>query len=149
MKILSIAIVSLAVLASCSSNPQKPVEPQTEVKSGPEGLPGCFPNEDDQCIINAPVSDGATVEMEVIECDPACCLPGAVNVDGSKDTDKDGLVDERDKCPTEPEDFDDFEDTDGCPDPDNDGDGILDVDDVCPEDAENKNGVEDEDGCPD
>ena len=46
-------------------------------------------------------------------------------------------------------DFDDFEDEDGCPDPDNDQDGILDEDDQCPNDPETKNGFKDEDGCPD
>jgi outer membrane protein OmpA-like peptidoglycan-associated protein len=54
-----------------------------------------------------------------------------------------------DKCPDDPEDFDQFQDEDGCPDPDNDQDGILDVDDLCPNDPEDKDGFEDEDGCPD
>ena len=63
------------------------------------------------------------------------------------DEDGDGVLDDR--CPDEPEDFDGFEDTDGCPDVDSDGDGILDVDDVCPEDPEAYNGLEDLDGCPD
>jgi hypothetical protein len=48
------------------------------------------------------------------------------------DRDGDGIVDDIDKCPDDPEDFDGFEDADGCPDPDNDRDGILDVDDKCP-----------------
>nr|MBA3541285.1 OmpA family protein [Deltaproteobacteria bacterium] len=48
----------------------------------------------------------------------------------------------------DPEDFDEFEDEDGCPDPDNDRDGILDVDDLCPNDPEDKDSWEDEDGCP-
>ncbi|MCD6499065.1 MAG: OmpA family protein [Deltaproteobacteria bacterium] len=42
------------------------------------------------------------------------------------DTDKDGIPDVKDKCPTDPEDKDGFEDADGCPDPDNDGDTICD-----------------------
>ena len=67
----------------------------------------------------------------------------------SKDSDGDGLFDDVDRCPDDPEDKDDFEDSDGCPDEDNDKDGILDVVDKCPNDPENKNGVEDEDGCPD
>jgi OmpA-OmpF porin, OOP family len=66
-----------------------------------------------------------------------------------KDTDGDGLIDKIDKCPTEPEDKDNFEDEDGCPDPDNDQDGILDKTDKCPMDPEDKDGFEDEDGCPD
>nr|WP_254623535.1 Ig-like domain-containing protein [Myxococcus sp. CA033] len=65
------------------------------------------------------------------------------------DTDGDGLYDPDDKCPTQPEDKDGFEDADGCPDPDNDQDGILDGDDKCVNEPETKNGFQDEDGCPD
>jgi OmpA-OmpF porin, OOP family len=64
------------------------------------------------------------------------------------DRDGDGIKDDVDKCPDEPEDFDGFQDEDGCPDPDNDHDGIPDIDDKCPDIPENLNGVEDEDGCP-
>ena len=65
------------------------------------------------------------------------------------DTDGDGLLDNVDRCPREPEDMDGFEDEDGCPDNDNDSDGILDKDDKCPNDPEDKDSFEDEDGCPD
>jgi outer membrane protein OmpA-like peptidoglycan-associated protein len=65
------------------------------------------------------------------------------------DTDGDGIPDDKDKCPTEPEDRDGFQDEDGCPDPDNDQDGIPDVRDKCPNDPEDKDGFQDEDGCPD
>jgi outer membrane protein OmpA-like peptidoglycan-associated protein len=65
------------------------------------------------------------------------------------DKDGDGLKDDVDECPNEPEDFDDFQDEDGCPEPDNDRDGILDEDDKCPNVPETKNGFQDEDGCPD
>jgi OmpA-OmpF porin, OOP family len=65
------------------------------------------------------------------------------------DRDGDGIKDDIDKCPDDPEDHDDFEDEDGCPDPDNDRDGIPDKDDKCPNEPETKNGFEDEDGCPD
>jgi|GEM_PF-2001876 len=68
---------------------------------------------------------------------------------GPGDRDGDGITDDVDNCPNDPEDFDGFEDSDGCPDPDNDGDGILDADDRCPNDPEIFNGYEDEDGCPD
>lgn len=50
------------------------------------------------------------------------------------DRDGDGIVDDLDKCPDDPEDRDGFQDDDGCPDPDNDGDGILDKNDQCPND---------------
>jgi OmpA-OmpF porin, OOP family len=64
------------------------------------------------------------------------------------DRDGDGYKDDEDQCPDDPEDFDDFKDEDGCPDPDNDNDGILDVDDRCPNVPEDHDGDEDEDGCP-
>ncbi len=65
------------------------------------------------------------------------------------DPDHDGIRGAADKCPNEPEDFDGFQDADGCPDPDNDNDGIPDVDDKCPNEPEDKDGFEDLDGCPD
>lgn len=66
-----------------------------------------------------------------------------------KDSDGDGLLDGVDRCPTDPEDKDEFEDSDGCPDPDNDGDRIADGDDGCPLDAEDMDAFEDDNGCPD
>ena len=65
------------------------------------------------------------------------------------DSDGDGLNDPIDECPNEPEDMDEFEDENGCPDPDNDQDGILDGDDQCINEPENMNDWEDTDGCPD
>jgi outer membrane protein OmpA-like peptidoglycan-associated protein len=65
------------------------------------------------------------------------------------DRDGDGLKDDVDKCPDDPEDFDGFNDEDGCPDPDNDNDGIPDVDDRCINVPEDRDGVQDQDGCPD
>jgi OmpA-OmpF porin, OOP family len=65
------------------------------------------------------------------------------------DTDGDGINDNEDKCITEAEDKDGFQDADGCPDPDNDGDGIKDEADKCINQPETMNGFEDEDGCPD
>lgn len=67
----------------------------------------------------------------------------------ASDRDRDGLIDERDACPDDPEDKDGFEDGDGCPENDNDKDGIVDKEDQCPKDPEDKDGFEDEDGCPD
>ena len=71
-----------------------------------------------------------------------------------------------DNCPEEPEDFDGFQDDDGCPDPDNDRDGLCDpwVEakgmlaqnahickgvDLCPDQSETLNNYKDDDGCPD
>jgi outer membrane protein OmpA-like peptidoglycan-associated protein len=65
------------------------------------------------------------------------------------DTDGDGLADDQDACPTEAENRNDFEDTDGCPDdPDSDGDGLADSKDACPQKPEDRDGFEDENGCP-
>ena len=49
-----------------------------------------------------------------------------------RDTDADGVPDKQDKCPGLQEDLDEFQDEDGCPDPDNDRDGIPDEADMCP-----------------
>ena len=71
-----------------------------------------------------------------------------------------------DNGPEEAEDFDGYQDDDGCPDADNDRDGLCDpwVEakgmlsnfahvcqgvDRCPEQAESQNGYKDDDGCPD
>ncbi len=64
------------------------------------------------------------------------------------DRDRDGLKDDVDLCPDSPEDYDDFQDTDGCPELDNDLDLILDVEDDCPNTPEDRDGIDDEDGCP-
>lgn len=68
---------------------------------------------------------------------------------GDKDSDGDGIWDSDDACPSNPEDYDGFQDEDGCPDYDNDRDGIPDERDKCPNDSEDKDGVQDDDGCPD
>jgi len=60
------------------------------------------------------------------------------------DTDGDGIPDDIDRCPLDPEDKDGFQDEDGCPDPDNDGDGIVDAMDACP----NNPGPLENRGCP-
>ena len=94
------------------------------------------------------------------------------------DRDGDGIRDNIDQCPDEPEDLDGFQDEDGCPELDNDndgipdsrdqcpnvpgtwdnkgcptdsdrdGDGIPDSKDKCPDDPEDRDGWEDDDGCP-
>ncbi|MBZ0116605.1 MAG: OmpA family protein [Sandaracinaceae bacterium] len=68
---------------------------------------------------------------------------------GPGDRDGDGISDDADSCPDEPEDADGFQDEDGCPDADNDADGILDTADQCRDVAETANDWQDDDGCPD
>ena len=69
------------------------------------------------------------------------------------DRDRDGIPDDRDTCPTQPEDLDGKDDGDGCPDfdlpKDSDGDGLNDSLDRCPREPEDKDGYEDANGCPD
>jgi len=76
--------------------------------------------------------------------DPACGRsPPPADADG------DTLPGGEDRCPAAAEDFDGFDDHDGCPEPDNDEDGFLDESDGCPAAAETVNQFEDDDGCPD
>jgi len=65
------------------------------------------------------------------------------------DADGDGIANERDQCRELPEDFDGYEDSDGCLDPDNDNDLIPDEDDKCRDAAAVEGQDEDEDGCTD
>ncbi|MEE2829650.1 MAG: thrombospondin type 3 repeat-containing protein [Myxococcota bacterium] len=65
------------------------------------------------------------------------------------DLDGDKIPDAYDKCPGQREDFDGYEDEDGCPESDNDKDGLPDVYDKCPSQPEDIDQFEDEDGCPD
>ena len=61
------------------------------------------------------------------------------------DSDGDGVGDEEDLCPEQPEDRDGFEDADGCPETDNDRDGTPDGNDRCPVSP----GLPANHGCPD
>ena len=66
------------------------------------------------------------------------------------DRDGDGYLDNVDKCPDEPENYQGYQDEDGCPDdPDSDGDGIPDSADACELLREDIDGYLDTDGCPD
>ncbi len=64
-----------------------------------------------------------------------------------KDSDGDGIADNKDSCIDLAEDKDQYLDLDGCPDLDNDGDQIEDSKDKCPNQAEDLDGFEDDDGC--
>jgi OmpA-OmpF porin, OOP family len=67
----------------------------------------------------------------------------------SHDRDGDGIEDDVDQCSDLPEDFDGFQDADGCPETDNDDDGVPDAKDKCPKEKEDEDGFQDADGCPD
>ena len=68
---------------------------------------------------------------------------------GAADTDKDGIPDDIDLCPTVPEDKKPPNTDDGCPGiDDRDGDGIPDSKDKCPDVPEDFDKIDDADGCP-
>ncbi|MCC6216213.1 MAG: OmpA family protein [Polyangiaceae bacterium] len=75
---------------------------------------------------------------------------GAASAEAVRDGDRDsdGLRDSVDRCPDDPEDYDSFQDEDGCPDLDDDADGVPDVRDECRRIPEDRDGFQDEDGCP-
>ena len=91
----------------------------------------------------ATAMENLDIAMAIVDASPEC-WPDYV-----ADTDGDGIYDDVDQCPLDPEDFDLFEDEDGCPELDNDRDNVLDDDDWCPNDPEDFDLFEDEDGCPD
>ena len=67
-----------------------------------------------------------------------------------QDRDHDGIPDDIDACPDEPEDHLGADPNDGCPlPPDRDHDGIPDQFDKCPDEPEDHKGAEPNDGCPD
>lgn len=77
------------------------------------------------------------------------CFDGTITKPGVKcDSDKDGIPDEIDVCPTAAEDLDGIMDGDGCPEKDADEDGVGDQVDPCPLEADTIDGVKDGDGCP-
>ena len=64
------------------------------------------------------------------------------------DRDHDGIPDNVDACPDQPEDKDGVQDQDGCPETDGDSDGILDVEDKCPNEAGVRSADPKKLGCP-
>jgi OmpA-OmpF porin, OOP family len=94
------------------------------------------------------LAGGAGIPTGGFQAPDAHALIGFVFEPSVGDRDGDGLRDDVDHCPDEPEDHDLFADEDGCPDLDDDRDGILDVDDACRMVPEDRDGDSDEDGCP-
>jgi outer membrane protein OmpA-like peptidoglycan-associated protein len=81
--------------------------------------------------------------IAIVDANPECWPDFVADRDG------DGFLDNVDACPDDPEDFDSYQDDDGCPELDNDEDGYLDTEDNCPDDPEDFDLYADEDGCPD
>ncbi len=87
---------------------------------------------------NLEIAKEHTAKAAAVKDQKGCC----------PDRDGDRICDAEDKCPDDPEDFDNDEDSDGCPEYDRDNDGIKDQFDRCPDQPEDKDGFLDEDGCP-
>ena len=89
----------------------------------------------------------ATEHLEIARENAASAITKA-DLCRPKDRDNDAIFDHLDKCPDEPEDYDDHLDTDGCPDLDRDQDLVEDGSDLCPDEPEDRDEYQDEDGCP-
>jgi outer membrane protein OmpA-like peptidoglycan-associated protein len=89
----------------------------------------------------------AGVRFSLLDSPPRSAKPKSKPQPELPDRDNDGVLDLNDQCIDVPEDRDDFQDSDGCPEADNDGDGIFDREDGCPNIAEDKDGFQDDDGC--
>jgi len=85
----------------------------------------------------------------LVDRDDRCPTVAGPAPHGCPDADGDGLADPDDRCVNEPEDKDDFDDLDGCPDLDDDKDGVPDTSDACRREPEDKDTYQDTDGCPD
>jgi len=102
---------------------------------------GCPDYEGEETAVDTSMKTAEAAPPEIAEPPP----PKAA----SADSDGDGVPDEADKCPDQPETKNGYEDEDGCPELDKDNDTFLDAVDHCPDQAETFNGVTDDDGCPD
>ena len=127
-----------------------------ELKGCPDTDGDKIADKDDKCINEPGVKDlqGCPVTDRdkdgVADVSDQCPdTPGQAQLKGCPDSDNDGLADNQDKCPKDPEDKDNFEDEDGCPDNDNDKDKVADKDDLCQTEKEDGKGKAPKDGCPD
>ncbi|MCA9690505.1 MAG: OmpA family protein, partial [Myxococcales bacterium] len=86
---------------------------------------------------------------------------GGKKKESPQDSDGDGYIDSEDDCPYDPENFNGYEDEDGCPEYDRDGDGFFDNQDACPDvpgiapdgcpesDRDGDGFLDSDDACPD
>ncbi len=86
---------------------------------------------------------------------------GSKKDEPDEDSDGDGYLDSEDDCPYDPENFNGYEDEDGCPEYDRDGDGFFDNQDACPDvpgiapdgcpekDRDGDGFLDSQDACPD
>ncbi len=129
----------VALLVACSSDPPKPKSPppaavlavlDTDGDGVPDKQDNCpdlaGPPKHQGCPWCDTMVDWVICVYENGKADPHCPKGTA------EDPDADGIVGDKDKCPSVPEDKDGFEDDDGCPEIDNDQDCVFDEQDKCP-----------------
>jgi OmpA-OmpF porin, OOP family len=140
-------ILAALVIACSSSPPPKPVPiiPHVEPDKDGDGIP----DSKDNC----PDFPGPGQHKGCPWCDTMvdwviCTWDGKPDPHCPKgtadDPDADGIPNDKDKCPSVPEDKDGFEDDDGCPEIDNDQDCVFDEVDKCPGEP----GPKETNGCP-
>jgi OmpA-OmpF porin, OOP family len=140
-------ILAALVMACSSSPPPKPVPiiPHVEPDKDGDGIP----DSKDNC----PDYPGPKQHKGCPWCDTMvdwviCTWDGKPDPHCPKgtadDPDADGIPNDKDKCPSVPEDKDGFEDDDGCPEIDNDQDCVFDEVDKCPGEP----GPRETNGCP-
>ena len=93
-----------------------------------------------EVIKEVPVDNDKDKDGVVNEKDKCPDEPGEVALEGCPDKDGDGVADKDDKCP----DVAGSDKYNGCPIPDSDGDGLNDEEDLCP----NLRGIFENKGCP-
>ncbi|TNE84325.1 MAG: hypothetical protein EP330_29340 [Deltaproteobacteria bacterium] len=128
--------------------PAKDAEGKLDLTGLPiEGMVGGWGRVSDNIVLRGGIGTGFTDGIGA----PAFRGVFSVGYEPARDRDRDldGILDNVDQCPDEPEDKDSYEDRDGCPDLDNDADGLLDTADSCPMEPEDPDNWQDEDGCPD
>lgn len=132
MRILFVAFLAIA----CSSEPKPKPRPPFPL-AAPDRDGDGLPDSKDNC----PELPGPEKHHGCPWCDTMvdwviCVYEGKPDPNCPKgtaeDPDADGIVGDKDKCPSVPEDKDGFEDDDGCPEIDNDQDCVFDEQDKCP-----------------
>jgi hypothetical protein len=161
-----LAILVLVLASACGGSDSAPASEPPPATTGDESAPPaaaaecplfCRPQEG-SCkrpdyaeipqVSCGAYSMGQLPDAPLVDCPAHCCVRAGDPASG--DDDADGILNDADDCPNEPEQPDGFEDWDGCSarEQDNDSDGVEDMDDRCCYQAEDPDGVEDLDGCP-
>ena len=144
-------LFAVLILLSACQKESSTSKKQEELNNENSGLPtGALPD-DPGLVAKVPMIMSAEYYKSMGD-----VLSARGGATSGKDSDKDGIPDTKDACPTQKETVNGYLDADGCPDtvpvptaPDTDADGLPDAGDACPTQKETVNGYLDSDGCPD